>query len=84
MGPEPDEERPQCSARAVPTRAGQALRAPTQAEQRTARIMGAWFLGTVVFSIPALQDWGLPTGWKPTGGPVPLAPVGWSPWLPAQ
>jgi uncharacterized protein DUF4386 len=33
--------------------AGQALCAPTQAEQRTARIMGAWFLGTFVFSIPA-------------------------------
>ena len=34
-------------------RAGQGLRAPTQAEQRTARIMGAWFLATFVFSIPA-------------------------------
>ena len=31
----------------------QALHAPTAAEQRTARIMGAWFLGTFVFSIPA-------------------------------
>src|SRR3954454_16075830 len=29
------------------------LFAPTPAEQRTARIMGAWFLGTFVFSIPA-------------------------------
>jgi hypothetical protein len=29
------------------------LRAPTAAEQRTARIMGAWFLGTFLFSIPA-------------------------------
>ena len=29
------------------------LHAPTRAEQRTARIMGAWFLGTFVFSIPA-------------------------------
>src|SRR3954471_23263869 len=29
------------------------LRAPTPAEQRTAHIMGAWFLGTFVFSIPA-------------------------------
>lgn len=37
----------------TPTRRGQALRAPTPAEQRTARIMGAWFLGTFVFSIPA-------------------------------
>jgi len=32
---------------------GQELFAPTRAEQRTARIMGAWFLGTFVFSIPA-------------------------------
>jgi len=29
------------------------LRHPAPAEQRTARIMGAWFLGTFVFSIPA-------------------------------
>lgn len=28
--------------------------APTESEQRTARIMGAWFLATFVFSIPAL------------------------------
>ena len=34
-------------------RTGPVLRLPTQAEQRTARIMGAWFLGTFVFSIPA-------------------------------
>lgn len=27
--------------------------APTRREQRTARILGAWFLGTFVFSIPA-------------------------------
>lgn len=27
--------------------------APSSSEQRTARIMGAWFLGTFVFSIPA-------------------------------
>jgi hypothetical protein len=33
--------------------AGLVLHAPTAAEQRTARIMGAWFLGTFVFSIPA-------------------------------
>ena len=32
---------------------GQVLYEPTQAEQRTARIMGAWFLGTFLFSIPA-------------------------------
>lgn len=41
------------STHAVPARPGEALCAPTQAEQRTARIMGAWFLGTFVFSIPA-------------------------------
>ena len=35
-------------------RAGNRNRAPSPAEQRTARIMGAWFLGTFVFSIPAL------------------------------
>ena len=29
------------------------LRGPTRTEQRTARIMGAWFLGTFVFSVPA-------------------------------
>ncbi|MDX6309487.1 MAG: hypothetical protein QOI06_2533 [Nocardioidaceae bacterium] len=33
--------------------AGQALCSPTQAEQQTARIMGAWFLATFVFSVPA-------------------------------
>ena len=32
---------------------GPELFAPTSAEQRTAHIMGAWFLGTFVFSIPA-------------------------------
>jgi hypothetical protein len=31
----------------------QTLYAPSPAEQRTARIMGAWFLATFVFSIPA-------------------------------
>jgi hypothetical protein len=36
-----------------PARAGQALCEPTRSEQRTARVMGAWFLGTFVFSIPA-------------------------------
>ncbi|HEX5905552.1 MAG TPA: DUF4386 domain-containing protein, partial [Propionibacteriaceae bacterium] len=34
-------------------RGREGLCAPTQAEQRTARIMGAWFLATFVFSIPA-------------------------------
>jgi hypothetical protein len=32
---------------------GDVLYAPTEREQRTARIMGAWFLGTFLFSIPA-------------------------------
>jgi hypothetical protein len=32
---------------------GPTLYEPTTGEQRTARIMGAWFLGTFVFSIPA-------------------------------
>jgi Domain of unknown function (DUF4386) len=53
MGPQQNDERPPGFARPVPARAGQALYAPTPAEQRTARIMGAWFLGTFVFSIPA-------------------------------
>lgn len=44
---------PQSANRTFGGRAGQDLRAPTQGEQRTARIMGAWFLGTFVFSIPA-------------------------------
>jgi hypothetical protein len=34
------------------------LHAPAPAEQRTARIMGAWFLGTFVFSIPAFFFYG--------------------------
>jgi hypothetical protein len=32
---------------------GRVLHTPSPAEQHTARIMGAWFLGTFVFSIPA-------------------------------
>lgn len=34
-------------------RDAQPLHRPTPKEQRTARIMGAWFIGTFVFSIPA-------------------------------
>jgi hypothetical protein len=34
-------------------RADRGLHAPSAAEQRTARIMGGWFLATFVFSIPA-------------------------------
>jgi hypothetical protein len=37
----------------VANRPDQGLRVPTVGERRTARIMGAWFLGTFVFSIPA-------------------------------
>src|SRR3954447_6401699 len=37
----------------TPVEAGRVLYAPSPAEQRTARIMGAWFLGTFLFSIPA-------------------------------
>src|SRR4051812_3286626 len=52
MSSERNEARPQSATRSVPDRAGQGLRAPTRAEQRTARIMGAWFLGTFI-AIPA-------------------------------
>jgi Domain of unknown function (DUF4386) len=50
---QPNEARPQSLARAGRARAGEGLYAPTPAEQGTARIMGAWFLATFVFSIPA-------------------------------
>jgi len=53
MSQTPNEVRPQSATRTVGDRDGQALFAPTPAEQRTARIMGAWFLGTFIFSIPA-------------------------------
>jgi hypothetical protein len=58
MSPRPNEEPPQSTTRNVHDQAGQDLRTPTQAEQRTARIMGAWFLGTFVFSIPAYFFYG--------------------------
>ena len=53
MTPKPNEARPQSLTRTGRAQAGQDLYAPTPAEQRTARIMGAWFLATFVFSIPA-------------------------------
>ena len=53
MSPNPNEEGSQSITRTGRGLAGEALCAPTQAEQRTARIMGAWFLATFVFSIPA-------------------------------
>ena len=40
-------------SRTVPAQRGKTLYAPSTREQRTARIMGAWFLGTFVFPIPA-------------------------------
>jgi hypothetical protein len=52
MSPKRNEARPQSATPTVPDRAGQGLYAPTPAEQRTARIMGAWFLGTFI-AIPA-------------------------------
>jgi hypothetical protein len=53
MSPEQNEARSQGITRTDHGRVGQTLYAPTRAEQRTARIMGAWFLATFVFSIPA-------------------------------
>ena len=49
----PNEARPPSLTGTGRAQAGQSLYAPTPAEQRTARIMGAWFLATFVFSIPA-------------------------------
>lgn len=48
-----DEVRPQDRPPDGGGRTARRRRAPTQAEQRTARIMGGWFLGTFLFSIPA-------------------------------
>jgi hypothetical protein len=53
MSPERNEAQSESVTGTVPNRGGHGLYAPTAAEQRTARIMGAWFLGTFVFSIPA-------------------------------
>jgi hypothetical protein len=52
MSPDRNESRPQSDTRTSLDGAGQVLYAPTPAEQRTARIMGAWFLGTFI-AIPA-------------------------------
>ena len=52
MSPKRNEARPQSATRTVTDRADQGLCAPTPAEQRTARIMGAWFLGTFI-AVPA-------------------------------
>jgi hypothetical protein len=53
MSPEQDDAGRQALTPASEGGVGHGLHAPTLAEQRTARIMGAWFLGTFVFSIPA-------------------------------
>jgi hypothetical protein len=53
MSAGPNEPRSQSLTRTGGAQSGQVLYAPTSAEQRTAHIMGAWFLGTFVFSIPA-------------------------------
>ena len=53
MSPQQNEARSQSITRTGHGRADEVLCAPTRAEQRTARIMGAWFLGTFVFSVPA-------------------------------
>lgn len=45
---------PQGLAPTIPAQRRPGAAAPTRLEQRTARIMGAWFLATFVFSIPAL------------------------------
>jgi hypothetical protein len=58
MSPEQNEAGSQSITHTGRGRAGQDLYAPTQSEQRTARIMGAWFLGTFVFSIPAYFFYG--------------------------
>ncbi len=53
MSPQQNEAKSHNISRTGHGRADKAPCAPTRAEQRTARIMGAWFLGTFVFSIPA-------------------------------
>ena len=56
--PKPSGALPQDRTRTGRAQSHQDLYAPTPAEQRTARIMGAWFLGTFVFSIPAFFFYG--------------------------
>lgn len=57
MTDEPVEPRPASSPqRTAPDE--RSLHLPTTSEQRTARIMGAWFLGTFLFSIPAFFFYG--------------------------
>ena len=57
MTHDPEERGPANSPqKAVP--AEPTLHLPTTSEQRTAQIMGAWFLGTFLFSIPAFFFYG--------------------------
>ena len=53
MNAEPHQGQPATPASTGAEPTGPELRTPTPGEQRTARIMGAWFLGTFVFSVPA-------------------------------
>jgi hypothetical protein len=53
MSSESREERSDAAILAAAAAVRADLRLPSPAEQRTARVMGAWFLGTFVFSIPA-------------------------------
>lgn len=53
MTTKPSEAQPRTSAPTGRSQAGYRLYEPSPAEQRTAHVMGAWFLGTFVFSIPA-------------------------------
>ena len=57
MSPEQNEAGSQSITHTGRGQDGQGLCAPTQAEQRTARIMGAWFLGTFI-AIPAYFFYG--------------------------
>src|SRR3954468_23671511 len=52
MSPNPKVPGSPATSSDVPDRAGRGLHSPTPAEQRTARIIGAWFLGTFI-AIPA-------------------------------
>lgn len=54
MSPERDDGHPQSTTGTDHGQAGHGAVAPTESEQRTAHIMGLWFLLTFVFSIPAL------------------------------
>ena len=48
-------EHPPATLRRGAKLSDEVLRGPSPAEQRTAHIMGAWFLGTFIFSVPMLM-----------------------------